>query len=240
MSAPRKLLALRRDERGMGLPEIIVAMALLTVLMTLVLTAVVSFSRVMTKDSAANDSTNVAAIGMNELTRVIRAGTTVPVPASTTPLPVFTAAGHESVTLHAFIDTDSSTPKPVKVQFSVHPTTRDLVETRWDSYPTPSRPTYWSFHTTPSYERVVARMIVAPAAGERVLFSYYRINDTTKAEEQITLPASGVMSADDRARIVSVEVTLKVQADITSRADPVTMVNRVGIPNLGVSRLGIT
>ncbi|QEE60602.1 type II secretion system protein [Salinibacterium sp. dk2585] len=228
-----------QGERGMGMPELIVAMSLFAILMTLVLTTVVSFSRAMTQDTAANDSANIGAIGMNELTRVIRSGTTVPLPSSTTPLPVFVEAKRESVTLHAFIDTSAATPKPVKVRFAVEPSTRDLVETRWDAYPTPGNPSYWSFSATPSFERVVARKIIAPTAAERPLFSYYRINDTTKVEEQVPLSATGALTEAEKLRVVAVEVTMKVQADETERAAPVTIVNRVGLPNLGVSRLGI-
>ncbi len=231
------------DEHGMGMPELIVAMSLFAVLMTLVLTTVVSFSRAMTQDTAANDSTNIAAVGMNEMTRVIRSGTTIERPSvasvPTPPHPVFVEAKRESLTLHAFIDTDSATPKPVKIRFQVDPATRDLVETRWDAYPTPGHPTYWSFRTTASSERVVARKIISPASGEPSLFSYYRINDTTKVEEQISLSPTGALTETERLRVVAIEVTMKVQADVTERAEPVTIVNRVGLPNLGVSRLGL-
>src|SRR5690606_15300839 len=97
---------------------------------TLMITLVVTISRSFTQERAATDSTMVAAIGMNELTRVIRSGTEVPV-AGGTQVPVFIEALPDKVTLYAYIDTTSLDPKPTKIQFAIDPVSSDLTETRW-------------------------------------------------------------------------------------------------------------
>jgi hypothetical protein len=55
----------------------------------------------------------------------------------------------------------------------------------------------------------------------------------------MTIPTGGIAAAN-LPKIAVVEVTIKVQSDATGRADPVVMTNQVGIPNLGVSRLGLS
>ena len=70
------------------------------------------------------------------------------------------------------------------------------------------------------------------------MFTYYKINPVTLLEEKITLPAAGGMPTADLEKIAVVEITVKVQSDTTARAKPVLLINRVGIPNLGISRLG--
>lgn len=235
ITAARRRLA-GNSEAGFGLSELIVAMFLFSIVSTLAVTLVVTVSQAFTRERAANDSTNVAAIGMNEVTRIVRSGTLVP-QASGPNLAVFTEANRESVTLHAYIDTDSTNPAPMRVRFVVDPVTRDLTETRWLSYPHPSVAGAWLFHSTPASSRVVARKIVVPAAGEASLFTYFTI-DASGDPEALPFGASGVSSANLRD-IAVVEVRLKVQADITERADPVTITNRVGLPNLDISRLGL-
>ncbi|MCW4385332.1 type II secretion system GspH family protein [Salinibacterium sp. SYSU T00001] len=220
-------------EAGFSLPELIVAMFLFSIVSTLAVTLVVTVSQAFMRERAATDSTNVAAVGMNEVTRIIRAGTLVP-QASGNDLPVFAEAKKESVTLHAYIDTSSSTPRPLRVRFAIDPATRDLVETRWLSTPHPTVPGAWVFNSTPDSSRVIARKIVVPAGGEASLFTYYRI---VAGEPQEISIGSGGVSSSLFGEIAVVEVRMKVQADITERADPVTITNRVGLPNLGISRL---
>lgn len=229
------------SESGIGLPELLVAMTLLAILMTIVVSVFSSFTRTFTTSRAATDSTNIASIGMNEVTRVIRAGTEIEVNGSPTNLSVFVSAAREDVTLHAFIDADSTDPAPIMVRFLVDPVTRDLVEQRW---PATKVDGYWTFPSpasAPASSRTVARQIVAPDSGEASLFTYLTSEGCPEAEPTCDIvPASGDgLSVDEIRSVVAVEVTMKVQADETERAEPVTLTNRVGIPNLGKSRVGL-
>jgi len=227
-----------RADRGFSMTELIVAIGLFSILATLIITAFTTFSTTFNRDRSSTSNVNMAAAGMNELTRVIRGGTSVPLSVGNE-LPVFESANRESLVLHTYLDTDALAPVPMKVRFEVNSTTRELRETRWTAYPNPAAPRYWLFRTaSDNGARLVASRIIAPAAGETAMFSYYRIDPTTRNDALMPIPTGGFNTAQ-LLEIVAVEVTVKVQTDTTNRADPMTLVNRVGIPNLGISRLGL-
>lgn len=242
----RHLARSRGNEAGFGLPELLVAMGLFSILATLIVLTFSSFTGAMAKDRVATANTNMASVGMDELTRVIRAATTIP-QLNADDLPAFAYANKEKLTLYAFIDTNSGTPAPVKVTFEVKTwappggpsETRVLTETRWQATPKVGAPAYWEFIGTPT-ERVIARKIVAPTGSEPFLFNYQEINATTLLPADISIPTSGVTAANLK-KIAVVEVTIKVQTDpVGQRAQPVLMTNQVGIPNLGISRLALS
>ena len=239
ISSVRKRVSLvyraARDERGITLMELLVAMFLFGVMATLLVSAVTTFTQTFTKDRVATENTSISATGMNELTRVIRSGTTLE--RTGDDLPPFAVAKNEEMTLYAYIDTNATTPKPVKVQFKVNASSRELVETRWRAKALSAGSSYWDFETSPYSTRTIARKIVVPAAGEASMFTYFSVNSTTLVEQKLTVPTAGLATAD-LLKIAVVEVRIKVQSDPTKRADPVTIINRVGIPNLGISRLG--
>lgn len=218
-----------RGDDGLGLPELIVSIMLLALLSALVLGLFTTVTRTTTRDRAATDSTNVASIGMDELTRVIRSGTELRLAGGgAADAPVFITATQNQLKLYAYIDTSSAAAVPVKIAFSIDAGGR-LIETRWLATTTSSP---WSFvaDSAPSSSRTVARSIPAGAAP---LFRYY---DAAGAE--LAVPAVGGFTTAQLQAIAAVRVQLTVQADLTSRADPVTMRNTVGIPNLGISRVG--
>jgi len=235
----RKRLDLARhdagDDRGVTMMELLVAMFLFGVLATLLVTAVTTFSRTFTKDRVATENTSISATGMNEVTRVVRASTMLE--RTGDDLAPFAVAKPEELTLYAYIDTNSATPQPVKVEFKVNATTRILTETRWKAKPLAAGSPYWDFEATPYSKRTIARKIVVPATGAQTMFTYYSINSTTLLEEKMVPPATGLTAAN-LLKVAVIEVNLTVQSDPTARAKPVTIINRVGIPNLGVSRLG--
>ena len=73
-----------------------------------------------------------------------------------------------------------------------------------------------------------------PLAGGRGLY----LDDLfTSAEARGSGAASALITA--LKDIATVKVTMTVQADPTGRADPVQIQNRVGLPNLVSSRLGL-
>lgn len=225
-----------RDQGGFSLPELVVSMALLSILAILVMTAFMTFTATFTKDRTATTNTNIASVGMNELTRIIRAATSVPV-VNADDLPAFVYANKEKLILHAYIDTGSAVPSPTKFQFEVNTTTRELIETRWAAHPKPGYPSYWEFDTAPQSVRVIARKIMAPTGTENYMFRFYQI-DASLNPVLMTIPPSGITAAN-LTKIAVVGVTMKVQSDPTD-PDPVMIENQVGIPNLGVSRLGLS
>ena len=74
---------------------------------------------------------------------------------------------------------------------------------------------------------------MSPANGGAQLFRFFDADGT-----EIEIPDAGFSLADRRG-IAAVEIAMTVQTDISGRAEPVTIRNRVGIPNLGISRVGL-
>lgn len=220
-------------DRGLGLPELLITMLVLSILTLTVVQLVSTIGQTFTRDRSATDSTNIAAVGMNEITRVVRSGTEIRTLSGLDPVVV--VADKEQLVLHTFLDTDAANPEPLRVRFRVTGA-RDLVEDRWNATATGSES--WSFpavSTTPAVTRTIARKI-SPGTAVPV-FRYY--DSTDRAAVPMVVPVGG-LSAADRAKVVRIEVTLSVQADLTARAEPVVLTNNVGIPNLGVNVLGAT
>ncbi|KGM14259.1 PilW family protein [Cellulomonas bogoriensis] len=228
---------LRREDAGFGLPELLISIFLFSVVTALVLTLVTNFSRSFTRERSAVDSTNTAAIGMNELTRVIRSGTEIRQD-GTDNLPVLLEARPDDITLHAFLDTDSMNPRPIKVRFRIDEN-RQLIEERWNA-DAGSAP-YWTFGSPtrpPDSSRPVARQIPEDSPA---LFRYRSSTVCAPASPNCNVlapPAGGALNLNARQQVAVIEIRLNVQADPTGRAAPVTIENQVGLPNLGIDRVG--
>lgn len=224
-------------DAGVSIIELIVAMFLLAILMTIVMKGFTAFSTNFTEERAAADSSRVAATGMNELTRVIRAGTELAQQGVVLDRPVFSEIKPNGMTLAAYFDTNSLDPAPVKIRFSIN-ASGELVETRWKGKRLANGD--WTFEPTEYYTKTVARKIVPPASG-KPLFSYVIADgaDAGVDDDILVLSAAGSTDASVLRSVKAVQVTMNVQADPTARANPVQLRNRVGIPNLGVSRVGL-
>lgn len=210
-----------RDDAGITVTEMLATVFLLGIVMTMVLGFVTSSSRTLTRDRAATDNTRVVSTAMAELTRVVRAGTSLSVPSGRSP--AFIQAHDDTVTMYAYVDAEPDAPRPLMVRFSVDGDGR-LVQTRWratnDEEP-------WQFRSTPDTTRVVAHNVVR---AER-LFTYRDANGDR------LVPGHSGLDLGQRENVAAVEVTATVQSDPTGRANPVTLTNTVSIPNLGVSRV---
>jgi len=217
---------LQSDQSGVTLAELIVTIALMAMLLTLIMTIFVTFTRSFAEDRSASTNTAAATVAMNELTRVIRAGTENPVTTSATNQPVFSYASAERVKLQAYLDTEAASPKPVQVQFVVN-SDRTLVETRWDAKPLGSG--YFSFKTTVASERTIVRQI---ATGSTPVFSFYN------AKNELIPLTAGKVPDNLLPNIAAVKISMTVQTDPTGKAQTATLENTVGIPNLGLSRIG--
>lgn len=221
----------RDGDRGMTLLELVVAMAISSILIALIVSMFTSASRSVYDQEAAIENSRLASVAMNEVTRIMRAGTEIPVSGSANNTPVFAFAGAERIVMHSFIDAVSATdPAPVRVEFSRN-ADNELVETRWDAYHASAA--YWSFRTTSTYARTIARSLLPPQ-GARPLFTYF-----DKDNVALT-PASGASLTTAQIRnIAAVQITMQVQGDASGRVAPVVVQNLVGLPNLGVARVEV-
>lgn len=217
----------RREDAGVTLSELIVTIALMGMLLAMVMTIFITFTTTFASERSATSNTAGATIAMNELTRVIRSGTENPVASSTLNDPVFSYAGAEHVVLQAYLDTDAANPQPVKVEFVIT-TDRTLVERRWSARLLTSG--YFTFQPTVASERTVVRQI---AVGTTPVFRFF--ND----QNVELVPSGGTLTLAQRRQVAAVKVSMTVQTDPTGRAKTASLENTVGIPNLGLSRIGI-
>lgn len=231
MSAGRRRRA--RDE-GVTLIELVVAMGIASVLIALVAMLFTATSRGLSDQQGAVDNSRMASTAINEVTRILRAGTEIPQQTGAN-VPVFLYAGAERVDMNSFIDSASATdPAPLRVRFARN-ASNELVETRWIASHIGAT-TYWQFTgytATPTSARTVARSLLAPTASVP-LFRYYDKNGA-----ELTPPTGASLSTAQIANVVAVQVTMQVQADASGRVAPVTIQNLVGMPNLGVARVEV-
>ena len=192
--------------------------------MSLVVSSLVSVSRTLTSNSIASNASSSTSIAMREVTRIIRAGTKIPVQ-GTTDLPVFIAAGANTVILHAYLDTTAADPRPVKIELTVN-AGLELLETRWAA--TPINATYWGFVPDPQVERILARRMDTTTAP---VFTYL-----DAAGNAMTIPPTGMLSALQIANVAAVTVQLTVD-DPSDTEAKVEMKNTVGLPNLNSNRV---
>jgi Tfp pilus assembly protein PilW len=232
---------LARDQTGISLVELIVAIALTAVIATLMVTIVVTVSRSFTREAQSSTNSDSASVGMRELSRVIRSAAEVSLaglPAGTAPAEAIISAGAQQITLYSFVDVDVAVPTPVTAQFVVG-TDGALTEIRWaasaaavaggTSAPNLST-TLWQFAAAPTPPRIVLRGVVSTAA--EPIFRYY-----TAAGVELVVPASGALDASQLPAIAAVKVTLRVQQFPAGTGTAAVLENTIGLPNLGVSRV---
>lgn len=227
----RRLERHRSSETGLTMLELIVAMGISSILIALVVTMFVGTIRSFSDQEGGIENSRMASTAMNEVTRILRAGTEIPEWGKTLNQPVFEHAGAEKIIMRSFIDAASSTdPAPLRVQFARN-ASNELVESRVTG--THEHVTYWVFGSTWTSSRTIARSLLAPSS-TTPLFRYF---DRVGTE---LVPAAGAsLSEADRRNIASVQVTMQVQADRSGRVAPVTLQNMVGLPNLGIARVEV-
>jgi type II secretory pathway pseudopilin PulG len=213
-------------ERGIGLVELLVSVVLLAIIAVMVSGLYISTTRTVSQARTLTANTREASNGMNEVARVIRAGTENPVQSQPLNDPALVAASSESVTLYAYVNLASSTQQPVKIQLSLDGSRR-LVETTWAS--TVISPGYYGFNTTPISNRIMAGTVAPRVSGQPYLFTYVKANGAE-------LEGGSGLSEADRRLIASIKVTLTLQGSSTDSRSAVTLQNTVGMPNLGLAR----
>lgn len=205
-------------ERGMTLTEVLVASVVLMIVLTASSSLYISATKSISMAGATNTNTANASNGMNELARVIRAGTSNPVVGQPLDDPAFLEAKPESVILYSYVTADPAAPKPVMTRYYLN-SQRQLVEDRWVSTLVAG---YWTFpspSTAPQSTRILTTTVPPRVGTAADLFTYYS-------------DVQGKVVTTTLSSIVAVKITLTVQQSLTNSSSPVTLVNLVGIPNL--------
>jgi len=222
----RRIRAAASGESGFTLTELLVAMVVMGVVLSMVVGFFSSAGRAFTLNQTTSGNTRAASNGMNEISRILRAATENPVQGQTVDSPAFVTATNESVTVYAYVNLTSSTEQPIKVQFSID-SNRNLVETEWASYVIAAG--YWGYATTPSFTRILASSIVNRVAPNPYLFTYLASDGTT-----IPIPSGGYTSTN-LSSIAAVQVSLTIGKTATA-SSTVSLQNTVGLPNLAIAR----
>ncbi|RWZ50034.1 type II secretion system protein [Labedella phragmitis] len=217
----------QRDE-GISLVELVVGILVLGIISALIANLFISSVRAMSVSSATDTNTRMASNGMNQLTRMVRAGTPYPVKNEMVPRPAFVQIAPDSFTMYAYVNLQNSDQKPVKVQYSVERT--DLIETTWEAGPPDGD--FYNFPPDPTSRRELATSLVPAAETGSPLFTYL-----DKAGHPIAVPSGGVISTDVLASVSAVSIALTIQGSSTDTRSRVALENTVAIPNLGRTRV---
>ena len=224
-----------KDESGITLIELLVAVMLLGILLAVVASLYVSSLRSVALGRELTQNTKVASNAMNESARVIRAGTENPLTPPAVNAPAFVTAKKDDIVIYAYINLDSSEEQPQMIRLRVDRTTGDYVESRWPA--TSVAGGRWTFPSNPCEKAGVPSGCSAPTSRKTIastipashgsVFRFFKKNG-----DEIVPPASG-LSAADRLLVSSVKVTIVVQTSLTDDSNPVRLENTVGMPNLG-------
>lgn len=214
-------------QRGITLIELLVIMMLLSMIMVMVTGFFMSAARTVSLSQGLTENTKTASNAMSAVSRAIRAGTNNPIAGSATPAPAFVVAKSDEVVFYAYVNLSDAMETPVMYRFKVDRTSGTLTETQWPATADGSgRWTFPSTSATPTYSRVIAETI-APYSGGDHPFNFILLD---KSEPN---PGAGGLSAGVRQQIVAVRVNLSVQGSLTDDSNAVTLLNVVGMPNLG-------
>lgn len=229
------------DDDGITLAELLVAMMVFGIISTLVMGLYVSTVRATHVATSVATNTAMASNGMNEVARVIRAGTSNPVVGQPIADPAFPVAGNEDLVIYAYVNLMTAEQTPVMVRYSVD-SQRRLVETTWAAqklagnkwkFPTVSgSPTTGiSVGVPATSKRILTSTLATRTASDPWLFTYHNADGET-----LGLEKNGALSLANTRLVASVTVSLFIQGSSEEKASRVTLVNTVGIPNLGVNR----
>lgn len=218
----RVLRALRSRQAGLSLIELLIAIMLTGLLMTLGVWMFVAGTHSVSLAQSIDGGTRQASNGMNQVARMIRAATPNPYasPAPGTPLnaPAIIAASATSLQFFAYVNL-SGAESPVMVNYTVN-SSGTLVETQSPATSTTAGANgHWDFGAAKP-PRNLCNSIPASVT----VFRYF---DKTGAE---LLPAN--LSTDaQRGAIASIQVTITIQP--TGAASAVTVTNTIGMANVG-------
>lgn len=231
----RALAHLRRDERGVSLAELIVAMSVSILVLTMAGAFFVSVSRASSTTTGVDSNTRVASTTMLEVQRMFRVASNNPVASGVDTQLAFQYASPTSVRFFAYINLNSTSDvQPVEVQFSLDATKRTIVETKWNGVATDLSRTYFDFprSNTPTLSNTpTSRLTLASSVVPGPLFSY------ADAGGNPLVPGVAGLSATDLQAVRSVTVSLTVgEPDLARPAarDNVTLTSTVAMPNLRI------
>ncbi|WP_022902676.1 prepilin-type N-terminal cleavage/methylation domain-containing protein [Curtobacterium sp. B8] len=221
----RSLARFRAGEDGLTLVELLVAMSLSLLVLTIAGSFLISSQKASVTARSVSQNTRSASVAMNEIGRVLRAATDNPVPTGDDPQYAFQYASPTSIRFFAYVNLDSTLSQPVEVQLTLDPTTKRITETKWSGTAVAGNSSYYAFplsnaatlSNTPTSTRVLATSVVST--------SLFTFADASGA----ALPAT--VGAVDIPNIRSVGVSVTVGSSASDK-NAVTLANTASLPNI--------
>lgn len=229
----RLAVRIRRDERGISLAELLVAMSVGILVLAMVGAFFVSVSRASTTTTGVDANTRSASTAMRQIERMLRVSSNNPVSSGIDTQYAFQYASATSVRFFAYINLNSAVEvQPVEVQYTLDTTRGVLVESKWNGTPTDATKSYYDFPRATTATLAAAPTASITLAGSVVRTTLFSYADAGGAP--LTPGAAGLSAAQLQA-VRSVTVTLTVgESDLSkpSSANNVTLTSTVGMPNL--------
>jgi Prokaryotic N-terminal methylation motif len=225
MNALRRRLA--RDDNGLGLVELLVAMLLSGIVLALVATMFINVARATGQSNLTREAAAVAGNIANQVTKTVRFAVQNPVTGTTALSPAVVEATPASLSLISLADANASTLAPSRVRFSV--SGGQLLEERLAATDSNG---FWVFSGGTPVVRTLGGTVVPPSSGQAPLFRY---RDTDGTE---LVPGPTGLTAAQRERVASVSITLRVRSSASADAPLTVIASTVGMPNLGYAGEG--
>ncbi|WFR67349.1 prepilin-type N-terminal cleavage/methylation domain-containing protein [Curtobacterium flaccumfaciens] len=218
----------RTEERGITLVELIVAMSLSLLVLTIAGSFLIASQKASATSSSVSQNTRAASAAMNEMSRVLRAATDNPVPTGDDSQFAFQYASATSVRFFAYVNLESTLSQPVEVQLTLDPATKRITETKWNGTAVSGNSSYYSFPLAAAAtlsSTASSRRTLVSSAVNTVVFSYKNAAGSPLGSSTVPVAASDLPNI----RSVSVSVTVG-----SSPTDPnaVSLRNAASMPNI--------
>lgn len=235
------------SDEGITLIELLVAVVLLGVFLTVISGLYVSAMKTVALGRELTGSSKQVSTAMLETSRVIRAATENPLPAGGSD-PAFVVAKDNEILLYAYINLASSLEQPVMIRLRVDTATGNYIESRWPAQALTNGK--WKFDINPCFSpgvpvgcaapttyRTIAATVAPYVSGDPV-FRYLQADGSCVPVSATVSTCASNLTDVQRRLVASVRVTLTLQPTLTDNSNPVTVINTVGIPNLGFPKMG--
>ena len=228
-------------DQGTSLVEMLVTMALLTIVIAATITFIIGFTRTNAKNVSLQDQVDTGRSASQMMTKTLR---TAVMPSQLTASctacteDAFVLGQDYAVQFYANINNPGNTVGPSRVTYTVAtsgPNAGDLVEKvqQPDSnVPTATVYAYCAAEQAGASAACKGRLATRILAKgvqfttSTPLFQYYDANGT-----RLVPPTGGGLTVADLGKVLQVELTVKVQAQSASRMNATTYIQRITLPN---------
>ncbi|GAA1941586.1 type IV pilus modification PilV family protein [Agromyces allii] len=228
---------LATDESGFSLVELLVAIILMGIVLTMIANIYISTVKATDQAGSRHASTGNASNVANELNAVIRFATTNPVAGATDPAPALLAGTTTRVVLMSTIgapptvEAGGRPTKPTLVEFQ-RTSAGQMQERRWN--PTASGTTWVFAGTDPTATTPASTQLLGGTMPAGTVFRYFKADDGVDTTNEEIVPAVGGLTSAQLPLVASIEVRISMVPPNKPTATPVVIVNRIALANLGL------